>query len=120
MESIRSPVGFYGWKCRSYFQYVLGWCPYDKTGEMSLAGEHCDASTRGLFIVKTNSIFPFAKGRDAAHDKLITPTDAGDKLDVEEHSGVSDKPIGTCGKLRARRLDVKVHLINEYGKILDI
>jgi hypothetical protein len=25
-ESINSELGFYGFKCESYFQYVFGWC----------------------------------------------------------------------------------------------
>src|SRR4051812_420242 len=75
MESIQSPLGFYGWKCQSYFQYVLGRCPYENNEEMVLAGEHCNASTRGMFLVATNSISPFAKGRDNSADKLNVPTE---------------------------------------------
>lgn len=120
MESIQSPLGFYGWKCRSYFQYILGLCPYENNGEMALAGEHCNASTRGMFLVATNSISPFAKGRLSAAEKLKALTEAGDKLYAEERSRVSDTSIGTQGKLPKSRHGVKVHLINEFGKILDI
>lgn len=62
MESIRSTQGFYGWKCQSYFYYVLGLCPFT-SNDMLLAGENCDVTTRGMYLVKTNSEFPFARGR---------------------------------------------------------
>jgi Lipase len=62
MESIQSTKGFYGWKCQSYFHYVLGLCPYN-ANDMLLAGENCAVTTRGMYLVKTNSEFPFAMGR---------------------------------------------------------
>lgn len=62
MESIQSNVGFYGWKCESYFKYILGLCPFDDN-EMTIAGENCSDTSRGMFFVKTNTKFPFAKGR---------------------------------------------------------
>lgn len=62
MESIQSSVGFYGWKCQSYFYYVLGFCPFNDK-DLMLAGEDCKLSSRGLFLVDTNSESPFAKGR---------------------------------------------------------
>lgn len=69
MESIQSTVGFHGWKCQSYFKYVLGLCPYDNT-EMVLAGEDCKLTTHGTYLVKTHSNFPFAMGRVDEHNSL--------------------------------------------------
>lgn len=64
MESIQSSVGFYGWKCQSYFYYVLGLCPFNNDDkDLILTGEDCKLSSRGLFLVTTNSESPFAKGR---------------------------------------------------------
>lgn len=69
MESIQSTSGFHGWKCQSYFKYVLGLCRHDDK-EMKLAGEDCKTTTRGLFLVKTNSEFPFAMDRFDGEDEL--------------------------------------------------
>ena len=63
MESIQSAVGFYGWKCENYFKYVFGLCPFEDS-DMMEAGENCKNTTRGMFLVKTNSKYPFAKGRN--------------------------------------------------------
>lgn len=112
MESIRSPLGFYGWKCQSYFHYLRGQCPYDNS-EMSLAGEDCDASTRGMFLIATNSMSPFARGRRLPADELRTKAK---KLDSEESSESSD----ISRKLLSSRHDSKVFLINDFGKIADI
>lgn len=62
MESIQSALGFYGWKCDSYFKYVLDLCPFDGN-DMTVAGENCESTSRGMFLVNTNSKYPFAKGR---------------------------------------------------------
>lgn len=43
-ESINSDVGFWGMRCISYVQYVLGWCSIRsifRTG-MHQMGEDCD------------------------------------------------------------------------------
>jgi Lipase len=63
-ESIRTQVGFYGRKCRSYLYYIFGLC----SGEAAttLAGAHCGKDTRGMYFVKTNSKYPYARGRQ--HD----------------------------------------------------
>lgn len=60
-ESIRSFRGFWGWTCRSYINYLLGLCP--KSDQLFVAGEDCLGVTRGMFLVTTNSISPFAVGR---------------------------------------------------------
>lgn len=60
-ESIRSYRGFWGWACSSYINYLLGLCP--RTNFLVVAGEDCTATTKGMFLVTTNSISPFANGR---------------------------------------------------------
>lgn len=60
-ESIRTFRGFWGWPCRSYINYLLGLCP--KSNQLVIAGEDCRVETRGMFLVTTNSVSPFAIGR---------------------------------------------------------
>lgn len=60
-ESIRSYRGFWGWPCKSYINYLLGLCPH--TDELVVAGEDCVSTTRGIFLITTNSAAPFAMGR---------------------------------------------------------
>lgn len=54
--------GFWGWKCQSYFYYLLGMCT-PKGESQTLAGEDCRSSTRGLYFINTNAASPFATGR---------------------------------------------------------
>lgn len=63
MESIRTNVGFYGRKCKSYLHYIFGFC--QKEPSNTLAGEHCEMSTRGMYFVQTNSKYPYARGQHA-------------------------------------------------------
>lgn len=79
MESIRSTKGFYGWKCQSYFHYMLGLCPF-VANDMLLAGENCDVTAHGMYLVKTNSEFPFARGRD---DDARTGRWSDDELQIQ-------------------------------------
>lgn len=41
--------------------YLLGLCP--KSDQLFVAGEDCRSETRGMFLVTTNGISPFAVGR---------------------------------------------------------
>lgn len=47
-ESINSDIGFYGFQCESYFQYVFGWCNMKQRNRSKLRtkrvkmGEHCE------------------------------------------------------------------------------
>lgn len=68
-ESIQSTIGFYGWKCPSYFRYILGLCPFNQN-ELLKVGANLESKTRGVRLVKTNSVPPFAKGRE--EDRVIT------------------------------------------------
>ncbi|CRL03999.1 CLUMA_CG017117, isoform A, partial [Clunio marinus] len=63
-ESIQTTKGFYGWKCQSYFKYVLGLCSFDGNN-LKIAGNDCDSKLRGVFLVKTNSESPYAIGRES-------------------------------------------------------
>ncbi|XP_034255379.1 pancreatic lipase-related protein 2-like [Thrips palmi] len=60
-ESIRSPVGFWGWNCTSIEDYDMGRCP--ATGPGALAGDGVDRASKGFYIVETKSSEPFARGR---------------------------------------------------------
>lgn len=60
-ESIRSFTGFWGWGCESYIYYLLGMCP--PKNPLVIAGEDCRSDVRGMFIITTNSISPFAQGK---------------------------------------------------------
>lgn len=42
--------------------YIFGFCE-NETANI-LAGEHCDEVTQGLFLIRTNSQYPYARGRD--------------------------------------------------------
>ncbi|XP_054262541.1 lipase member I-like [Macrosteles quadrilineatus] len=59
-ESINSKVGFLGWKCKGYLDYIRGKCKPKTT--MVLMGEHCSAGSTGLIIAYTASEKPFALG----------------------------------------------------------
>ncbi|XP_055319675.1 pancreatic triacylglycerol lipase [Sitodiplosis mosellana] len=60
-ESILSDRGFWGWSCNSYYSYLLGMCP--RSNELHLAGEDCRDTTKGMFLITTNSESPFASGQ---------------------------------------------------------
>lgn len=60
-ESINSPLGFYGWTCPSYLAYVFGRCP--PQGVQTLMGEYVDRAVRGMQLVITDSVPPFAVGQ---------------------------------------------------------
>lgn len=60
-ESIQSDRGFWGWPCNSYINYLLGMCP--RSNELHLGGEDCRESSKGMFLVTTNSESPFASGQ---------------------------------------------------------
>lgn len=71
-ESITTTVGFLGWKCRGFIDYLLGLC-MPKT-ELVPMGEYCDESARGFHIVYTADEKPFALGMWARnHHKLRFP-----------------------------------------------
>ncbi|XP_008560217.1 phospholipase A1 member A-like [Microplitis demolitor] len=58
-ESISSNVGFWGWPCSSFSAYFFGYCT--PVFPLTLAGDGVNKSTKGLFVVRTNSKSPFAK-----------------------------------------------------------
>lgn len=93
MESIQSAAGFFGWKCQSYFYYVLGFCPFNDK-DLIQAGEDCKLSSRGLFLVTTNSESPFAKGRfrdNIGDPRLQTMNDDESKSQLKRVGKYLDK-----------------------------
>ncbi|KAG5683164.1 hypothetical protein PVAND_012461 [Polypedilum vanderplanki] len=64
-ESINSRVGFYGYHCDSYFQYVFGWCKNEKSKLIEnriKMGEHCEQNKEGIVFVNTHKKAPYAMG----------------------------------------------------------
>lgn len=55
-------VGFWGWECQSYIYYLLGMCPVSNMLQ-TVAGEDCKSTTKGMYLIKTNSASPYALGR---------------------------------------------------------
>lgn len=117
MEPIRSPLGFYGWPCRSYLHYILGICPFDDT-QMTLAGDGCGSPTQGMFLVRTNSESPFAKGRREIAANNASPRNTNDdelpstrgsyrRDPNDDDKATSSKPGEKC-----RQFDPKVTLID--------
>lgn len=60
-ESINSRDGFWGWPCPSYFVFVFGRCPPKEP--QILMGEHINSTARGVHLVITDSVSPFAVGK---------------------------------------------------------
>ena len=54
-------MGFWGWPCHTYYDYLLGRCVFN--GYQVLAGNYMDNNLRGLFLVITSSTSPFALGK---------------------------------------------------------
>ncbi|KAJ6626576.1 Pancreatic lipase-related protein 3, partial [Pseudolycoriella hygida] len=90
-ESIRSFRGFWGWPCRSYINYLLGLCP--KSDRIVVAGEDCRSETRGMFLVTTNSVSPFAIGR------WTDNVGVGDKISKVSFADPLQRQIDPFGKI---------------------
>lgn len=116
-ESIKSTVGFYGWPCSSLIQLFLGQChsPYDNK-ELLLAGEHCDASLRGMFVVETNSKAPFAKGRNHLMASETVPRTTPDE---SESTKVPHDFLSAQQDVQRSRLEASTFLINKFGEITE-
>ncbi|KAK9507401.1 hypothetical protein O3M35_007264 [Rhynocoris fuscipes] len=61
-ESINSKVGFWGWRCKSFMEFVENKCKMKKP--LKLMGAHCDPEQPGIYQVNTASKSPYAKGRN--------------------------------------------------------
>ncbi|KAK5644838.1 hypothetical protein RI129_006138 [Pyrocoelia pectoralis] len=59
-ESINSALGFWGWSCSSFWEYLIGRCW--QSNNQTLMGEHTDQRMRGIFLVITNSQPEYAIG----------------------------------------------------------
>ena len=95
-ESIRSILGFWGWKCQSYMYFLLGMCQPMKD-QQSLAGEDCKSSSKGIYFLDTNPISPFAKGRIS----ILTRDQNVQTISIPSTRNVDPflKEIDTFGKL---------------------
>lgn len=82
MESIQSKLGFYGWKCESYFKYIFGLCPFENN-HMTVAGENCRDTTRGMYLVNINAKYPFAKGQLNNNDDAKAKRECDDDLNTQ-------------------------------------
>lgn len=67
----RHNKGFWGWKCQSYFYYLLGICTPTSEMQQALAGEDCRKTTQGMFFITTNAASPYALGRIADSNKIL-------------------------------------------------
>ncbi|KAF5278398.1 hypothetical protein FQA39_LY05887 [Lamprigera yunnana] len=59
-ESINSPIGFWGWSCPSYWDYLFGRCTQHILE--TPMGEHVNKKLHGIYAVVTNSVPPYAQG----------------------------------------------------------
>lgn len=117
MESIQSPLGFYGWQYQSYLHYILGMCPFNDS-RMTLAGDDCKLPTQGMFFVKTNSEFPFAKGREIAANDASPRNINDDELPSTRGSyrrdrNDSDKATSLEPGEKLQQFEPKVALIDD-------
>lgn len=90
-------LGFWGWECHSYIYYLLGMCPASVMTQ-TVAGEDCKSTTRGMYLIKTNSVTPFALGRLS---DVLTPNE--------------DNPAIFSNQMRSG--DPFQRYIDEWGKL---
>jgi hypothetical protein len=83
MESITSTVGFYGRQCRSYLQYIFGFC---HTSAKILTGANISDRTRGMIFVGTNAEYPYARGK--RESKLVNDDEWRKENDIESVCGI--------------------------------
>ncbi|XP_018564368.1 uncharacterized protein LOC108905824 [Anoplophora glabripennis] len=60
-ESVNTEKGFFGWPCPSYLQYLLGRCP--PKDPQIMIGEFISPHARGVYLVITESVSPYAVGK---------------------------------------------------------
>ncbi|XP_047366180.1 uncharacterized protein LOC124955601 isoform X2 [Vespa velutina] len=68
-ESINSEIGFWGWPCSGFLQYLLGLCP--PRYPAVLAGDKVDRKYKGYHLVKTKSQSPYAEGMFIVNPKDV-------------------------------------------------
>lgn len=111
MESIRSHVGFYGRKCKTYLHYIFGLCQNESPN--TLAGEHCDVSTRGTYFISTNSKYPYARGhmRSSRMDEIeigILMKNLGEICNELDEDVYDDEVFVTWKSRNCKKLEKKV------------
>ncbi|XP_015838834.2 lipase member H-A [Tribolium castaneum] len=60
-ESITTQMGFWGWPCPSYTEYLIGRCPPKEP--QIIMGEFVNRTSSGVHLVITDSVSPFAVGK---------------------------------------------------------
>jgi hypothetical protein len=114
-ESISSKLGFYGWKCQSYFNYVFGFCPFN-ANELVLAGDKVDSAMRGMFLVKTNSKSPFALGQ--IDDGSMARSLRSDESNIQQDVMQMLRNGFETGKISEDLNDIDNSIILNFIKIL--
>ncbi|XP_073989006.1 pancreatic lipase-related protein 2-like [Rhodnius prolixus] len=61
-ESINTSVGFWGWNCASFIDYLEGKC--EPKEPLKLMGEYVDPGSPGIYLVNTASKRPYALGKN--------------------------------------------------------
>lgn len=101
-ESINTETGFWGWPCPSYFVSIFGRCP--PTEPQIIMGEHVNSTAKGVHLVITDSVSPFAVGKYTGPLVEIYYTRSGaqptvdyleqNKKEVSEFYDLDDLPEG--------------------------
>ena len=101
-ESIRSVIGFWGWKCQSYIYYLFGMCkPVSEF--QAQAGEDSRSSYDGMYFLNTNPVSPYALGR------II------DSLNTKSHN--NQQPFNPHTYSQVRNVDPFLKEIDTFGKL---
>lgn len=114
-ESIRSYKGFWGWACSSYVNYLLGLCP--RTNFLVVAGEDCVPTTRGMFLITTNGVAPFATGRWTDSAISITKNNIADIITPIKKSDPLIQQLDQWGKLEGDFNNIKKNI--PFNGLLD-
>lgn len=79
-ESINSQMGFYGWPCPTYHDYLKGNC-LPKEPQI-IMGEHINTTNNGVHLVITDSVEPFAVGKYTGPSIEIYVKSENDRLEI--------------------------------------
>ncbi|KAJ8935334.1 hypothetical protein NQ318_016627 [Aromia moschata] len=79
-ETINTPKGFWGWPCPSFVQYLMGNCP--PRDPQIIMGEHISRAARGVYLVITESVAPYAIGKYDGPEIEILLKSEKDRTDI--------------------------------------
>jgi hypothetical protein len=113
-------IGFWGWKCQSYFYYLFGMCA--PTSDMqALAGEDCRKTTQGMYFINTNALSPFALGRimeSSTKSQQQQPSLPQISINAIPHTDPFQRSVDALGKLEGNFNNLQhptsEHDISEY------